>query len=144
MKLSAAYLNTQSGPPAYSDATEVAKAFAKAAPERMVWGSDWPHRGEKHMPDDAGLFDLLAEWAPNGAIREQILVDNPSRLYGFLSVRGLSLGSMGGAPGRSSRSCFGGCIAAAVRVCLRQRGKVRTCGPRPTVWHSHARFRGMA
>jgi D-galactarolactone isomerase len=83
MKLSAAYLNTASGPPAYADAGEVAKAFAEAAPERMVWGSDWPHRGEKHMPDDARLFDLLAEWAPNAAIRERILVDNPGRLYGF-------------------------------------------------------------
>jgi hypothetical protein len=59
------------------------EAFAKAVPERMVWGSDWPDRGEKHMPDHARLFDLLAEWAPDAAIRERILVDNPSRLYGF-------------------------------------------------------------
>jgi D-galactarolactone isomerase len=83
MKLSGAYLNMTSGPPAYADATEVAKLFAKAAPERMVWGSDWPHRGEKHMPDDAGLFDLLAEWAPSEAARQRILVDNPAALYGF-------------------------------------------------------------
>lgn len=83
MKLSGAYLNTASGPPAYADATTVAKAFAKAAPERMVWGSDWPHRGEKHMPDDADLFDLLAQWAPDEAARTRILVDNPARLYGF-------------------------------------------------------------
>ncbi len=83
MKLSGAYLNTTSGPPAYADAAEIAKLFAKAAPERMVWGSDWPHRGEKHMPDDAGLFDLLAEWAPSEAARRRILVDNPATLYGF-------------------------------------------------------------
>ncbi|GJD66895.1 amidohydrolase family protein [Methylobacterium frigidaeris] len=83
MKLSGAYLNTTSGPPGYADATEVARLFAKAAPERMVWGSDWPHRGEKHMPDDAGLFDLLAEWAPSEAARRRILVDNPAMLYGF-------------------------------------------------------------
>jgi len=85
MKLSGAYLNTASGPPAYADATEVAKAFARAAPERMVWGSDWPHRGEKHMPDDAGLIDLLAQWAPDEAARKRILVDNPAELYGFAS-----------------------------------------------------------
>lgn len=83
MKLSGAYLNTTSGPPAYADATEVAKLFAKAAPERMVWGSDWPHRGEKHMPDDAGLLDLLAKWAPSEAARRRILVENPATLYGF-------------------------------------------------------------
>ncbi len=83
MKLSGAYLNTTSGPPAYADATEVARLFAKAAPERMVWGSDWPHRGEKHMPDDAGLLDLLADWAPSEAARRRILVDNPATLYGF-------------------------------------------------------------
>lgn len=83
MKLSGAYLNTASGPPAYADASAVAKAFARAAPERMVWGSDWPHRGEKHMPDDANLFDLLARWAPDEGARHKILVDNPAQLYGF-------------------------------------------------------------
>ncbi|GJD52759.1 4-sulfomuconolactone hydrolase [Methylobacterium crusticola] len=86
MKLSGAYLNTASGPPSYRDAGAVAAAFAKAAPERMVWGSDWPHRGEKHLPDDAVLFDLLAEWAPDEAARRRILVDNPGRLYGFPTV----------------------------------------------------------
>ena len=83
VKLSGAYLNTASGPPAYADASKVAQAYAKAAPERMVWGSDWPHRGEKHMPDDATLFDLLAQWAPNEEARRRILVDNPAVLYGF-------------------------------------------------------------
>jgi len=61
----------------------VAQAYAKAAPDRMVWGSDWPHRGEKQMPDDAVLFDLLAQWAPDEAVRKRILVDNPAVLYGF-------------------------------------------------------------
>lgn len=83
MKLSGAYLNTTSGPPAYADATEIARLFAKAAPDCMVWGSDWPHRGERHMPDDAGLFDLLAEWAPSEAARRRMLIDNPAALYGF-------------------------------------------------------------
>lgn len=84
MKLSGAYLNTTSGPPAYADASAVARVFAAAAPERMVWGSDWPHRGEKHMPDDAVLLDLLAEWAPSEEARRRILVDNPRELYRFL------------------------------------------------------------
>jgi predicted TIM-barrel fold metal-dependent hydrolase len=84
VKLSGAYLNTASGPPAYADATKVAQAYAEAAPERVVWGSDWPHRGEKQMPDDAVLFDLLATWAPDEAVRNRILVDNPATLYGFL------------------------------------------------------------
>jgi predicted TIM-barrel fold metal-dependent hydrolase len=83
MKLSGAYLNTVSGPPAYADATAVAKSFAAAAPERMVWGSDWPHRGEKHLPDDARLLDLLAEWVPDDRAWAQGLVDNPAALYGF-------------------------------------------------------------
>src|SRR3954452_5060731 len=83
VKLSGAYLNTASGHPAYADATKVAQAYAKAAPERMVWGSDWPHRGDKKMPDDAVLFDLLATWASDEATRKRILVDNPATLYGF-------------------------------------------------------------
>jgi predicted TIM-barrel fold metal-dependent hydrolase len=51
----------------------------------MVWGSDWPHPTEKAdaKPDDAVLFDLLADWAPDEAIRHRILVDNPATLYRF-------------------------------------------------------------
>jgi predicted TIM-barrel fold metal-dependent hydrolase len=83
VKLSGVYLNTKLGPPRYADATKVAQAFAKAAPERMVWGSDWPHRGQKEMPDDAALFDLLAEWVPDETARRRVLVENPEVLYGF-------------------------------------------------------------
>jgi predicted TIM-barrel fold metal-dependent hydrolase len=63
----------------------VAQAFAAAAPERCVWGSDWPHPTEKidNKPDDAILFDLLSVWAPHEAVRNRILVDNPANLYGF-------------------------------------------------------------
>jgi len=55
------------------------------APERMVWGSDWPHPGLPidRKPDDALLFDLLNEWVPNEADRHKILVDNPASVYGF-------------------------------------------------------------
>lgn len=82
VKLAGAYLNTEQGPP-YADATRIAQAFVKEAPERLVWGSDWPHVTEKHKPDDAELFDLLAVWAGSEKTRDAILVDNPARLYGF-------------------------------------------------------------
>ena len=62
----------------------MARAYVKAAPERMVWGSDWPHPSERETkPDDGLLFDLLADWAPDEATRQRILVQNPEALYGF-------------------------------------------------------------
>src|SRR5436305_510610 len=64
----------------------VAQAYIKAAPERMVWGSDWPHPTEKDKPNDAVLFDLLGAWAPDEATRRRILVTNPEALYGFARV----------------------------------------------------------
>ena len=81
MKLSGAYFF--GGPPGYADAREVARAYIAAAPERMVWGSDWPHPTEQTKPDDAVLFDLLADWTPDDATRHRILVENPATLYGF-------------------------------------------------------------
>lgn len=85
VKMSGAYLNSKVGPPTYADATKVAQAFVRSAPERMVWGSDWPHPnlGVTQKPDDAVLFDLLSAWAPEEAIRQRILVENPQILYGF-------------------------------------------------------------
>src|SRR5436190_14165565 len=85
VKLSGAYMDTNSAAPAYADKTAVAQAYLKAAPERMVWGSDWPHPTERpeHKPNDATLFDLLTQWAPDEALRRRILVSNPEALYGF-------------------------------------------------------------
>jgi predicted TIM-barrel fold metal-dependent hydrolase len=85
VKLSGAYLNTAIGPPSYPESTQIARAFVKAAPERLVWGSDWPHPTQPNnsKPDDAVLFDLLSEWAPDPATRTRILVRNPESLYGF-------------------------------------------------------------
>jgi predicted TIM-barrel fold metal-dependent hydrolase len=83
VKLSGAYQDSKVGPPGYSDTVSVARAYVKAAPERMVWASDWPHPTEKEKPNDAVLFDLLAEWAPEAATRTAILVQNPATLYGF-------------------------------------------------------------
>ena len=84
VKLSGAYLNSKLGPP-YPEATLIAQSFVKAAPERLVWGSDWPHPTAPgpRKPDDAQLFDLLLDWAPNAETRHHILVENPERLYGF-------------------------------------------------------------
>ncbi len=85
VKLSGAYLMSKVGPPTYADTGAVARAFAQAAPERMLWGSNWPHPPEKiRKPDDATLFDLLAEWVPDEALRRRILVQNPEEVYGFL------------------------------------------------------------
>ena len=83
VKISGAYLNTRIGPPTYADATAIAQAYVKAAPERLVWGSDWPHPSPPVKPDDAMLFGLLAAWAPEEATRNRILVANPEVLYGF-------------------------------------------------------------
>ena len=85
MKLSGAYMDTNSGAPGYADKVAVAQAYIKIAPERVVWGSDWPHPTEKpeHKPNDATLFDLITAWAPDEAQRQRILVSNPAALYGF-------------------------------------------------------------
>ena len=84
VKLSGPYLDSRTGGPAWADVAGGAKALAAAAPERMLWGSDWPHPTEKDAkPDDAALLDVLADWAPHEAARRRILVTNPCELYGF-------------------------------------------------------------
>ena len=82
VKLSGPYLDSTG--PAYADRQAVAAAYVRAAPDRLVWGSDWPHPTEKDMkPDDAVLLDLLSDWAGDESLRRKILIDNPMRLYGF-------------------------------------------------------------
>jgi predicted TIM-barrel fold metal-dependent hydrolase len=84
VKLSGPYLDSQSGAPRYADVTRVARELVKLAPDRVVWGTDWPHPTERDVkPDDAMMFDLAQEWAGEEALRERMLVDNPARLYGF-------------------------------------------------------------
>ena len=85
VKISGAYMDTKVGPPTYADSTRLAQALVKLAPQRMVWGSDWPHPTQKDddKPNDAILADLLLEWAPDEATRNRILVANPATLYGF-------------------------------------------------------------
>jgi D-galactarolactone isomerase len=85
VKLSGAYMDTKVGPAGrWSDTIPVAQGYVTGAPERCVWASDWPHVTEPaEKPDDAALFDLLAEWVPDEAARKRVLVDNPTALYGF-------------------------------------------------------------
>ncbi len=83
LKLAGAYEVSKAGPPLYADVGVLAKAAIKAAPERMIWASNWPHVSVQDLPDDSQLLDLLLEWASDDDIRRQILVENPLSLYGF-------------------------------------------------------------
>jgi predicted TIM-barrel fold metal-dependent hydrolase len=68
----------------YDDVDVAAVELARAAPERLIWGSDWPHvMMKKPMPNDGALCDLLARWIPDAKTRTRILVENPVELYGF-------------------------------------------------------------
>ena len=95
VKISAAY-RISAQPPDYLDAVPLAQALIAANPKRILWGSDWPHpdaaqppgrRATKVRPplpvDDRRMLNQLAVWAPDPAIRNAILVENPVRLYGF-------------------------------------------------------------
>jgi predicted TIM-barrel fold metal-dependent hydrolase len=95
VKISGAYrLSTQA--PDYPDAVPFAKALIEANPDRIIWGTDWPHPDSTlrtdikptderplYQIDDGRLLNQLAVWAPDAATRKKILVDNPARLYGF-------------------------------------------------------------
>jgi len=82
VKLSGAYMRSTA--PAYADTLVLAQALVRAAPERLVWGSDWPHTtAAPGTVNDADLVDLLRAWAGSDAAMDRILVDNPARLYGF-------------------------------------------------------------
>ena len=69
----------------YPDVELLAQALIAARPDRVLWGTDWPHPAPTPLalPDDARLLDLLGRWVPDEATRRLILVDNPARLYGF-------------------------------------------------------------
>ena len=95
VKISGAYRVSRLAPD-YADAAPLARALIAANPERIVWGTDWPHPDAERLPgraatdvtpfypiDDGLLLNQLPLWAPDPAIRKLILVDNPARLYGF-------------------------------------------------------------
>lgn len=85
IKLSAPYETSRTGPPRYDDVGALARQLVQAAPERMLWASNWPHPGQTgaRRPNDALLLDLLLDWAPDEDTRRRILTLNPAALYGF-------------------------------------------------------------
>ena len=83
VKVSGAERVAETGRPHYLDVVPFARALIETAPDRVLWGTDWPHPNVRHVPDDGDLVDLLAEFAPDEMTRNQILVDNPQRLYDF-------------------------------------------------------------
>ena len=82
VKLSAPYRISSQGP-GFADVAPLAQALVAAAPDRCLWGTDWPHPNATFMPNDGDLVDLLAAWIPDEALRRKVLVDNPALLYGF-------------------------------------------------------------
>jgi D-galactarolactone isomerase len=83
VKLSAPYEVSKVGPPNYDDVGALAKALVKAAPDRMLWATNWPHVGQINRPDDGVMLDMLLDWVADEATRRKVLVENPARLYGF-------------------------------------------------------------
>lgn len=83
LKLSGAYLASAQGAPPFDDLTDFVGELVRDYPQRLLWGSDWPHATEAVKPDDGALLDLLGQWAPDAALRHQILELNPALLYGF-------------------------------------------------------------
>lgn len=95
IKLSAAYRISER-PPDYADAAPLARALISANPQRVLWGTDWPHPDSSRVPgrnptdvapllkiDDGQLLNQLPLWAPDARLRRKILVENPASLYGF-------------------------------------------------------------
>lgn len=83
VKISCAERLTEGRIAPYDDVVPFARALVATAPSRLLWGTDWPHPNLAVMPDEGHLLDLLADFVPDEATRNQILVDNPARLYPF-------------------------------------------------------------
>lgn len=83
VKLSGAERISATGRPPYDDVVPFATELINVAPERVLWGTDWPHPNVRHVPDDGDLVDLITAFAPDEATRTKILVTNPETLYDF-------------------------------------------------------------
>jgi D-galactarolactone isomerase len=89
VKVSAPYETSKVGAPSYADVGVLAKALIAAAPERMLWATNWPHlSASDNPPDEAALMDTILEWMGDENTRKQILVDNPAIVYGFNQTTG--------------------------------------------------------
>ncbi|WP_295845998.1 amidohydrolase family protein [Tardiphaga sp.] len=82
VKVSGCERITSMGPP-FTDAVPFAKKICETAPDRVIWGTDWPHPNVKAMPNDGDLVDLIPLFAPDPDMQQKILVDNPARLFAF-------------------------------------------------------------
>jgi 2-pyrone-4,6-dicarboxylate lactonase len=81
-KVSGAERLSISGPPEYADVVPFARHVVETFPDRVIWGTDWPHPNMKsHMPDDGNLVDVVPRIAPTEDLQRRLLVDNPLRLY---------------------------------------------------------------
>jgi 2-pyrone-4,6-dicarboxylate lactonase len=69
--------------PLFPDVLPLVRLLVDAAPDRCVWGTDWPHPNTAYMPNDGDLADMIGEWLPDAERRHKVLVDNPGRLYDF-------------------------------------------------------------
>jgi predicted TIM-barrel fold metal-dependent hydrolase len=69
--------------PPYAEAVLIAHTIVEAAPERVLWGTDFPHPNATHEADEADLVDLVPQFAASALAQQRLLVDNPARLYGF-------------------------------------------------------------
>ncbi len=88
-KFAGAYESSKTGRPVYEDIATVAREIAAYAPERIVWGTNWPHNLAKtteEYPDDAALTDTVLGWFPDETARHLALVENPQQLFGFAAV----------------------------------------------------------
>jgi predicted TIM-barrel fold metal-dependent hydrolase len=84
VKLTGAYRITACQRTPYDDVTPFARALVTCRPDRILWGTDWPHPiVPVPMPNDGDLADHVPDWIPDPAIRRRILVENPATLYGF-------------------------------------------------------------
>jgi predicted TIM-barrel fold metal-dependent hydrolase len=84
LKISGANRVSETDLPPYDDVAPMAHAAIEAAPDRIMWGTDWPHPNKYEVnPNDGDLFDGFAEWVPDEDMRRRILVDNPAKLYRF-------------------------------------------------------------
>ncbi len=88
IKICGAERISSAGPP-FTDAVPFAQAVLEVAPDRTLWGTDWPHPNiKRHMPNDGDLVDLIPLFVPDAVSRRKVLVDNPQRLYGFSDANG--------------------------------------------------------
>lgn len=82
VKISGAERVSTAGPP-FHDAVPFARALVEAAPDRIIWGTDWPHPNVRVMPNDGDLVDMIPLFAPEPELQYRILVANPARLFDF-------------------------------------------------------------